>query len=152
QEVSSLQLEDLTRDLAEFTVIAGEPTGPANFPRLLMVVAMIAGLIGLVLTIGPGGAAAARYPLHAVVLALRGVFLLAVAAALLSRVVFGDFLEQGERCPVALRADRFAPLEHGTIRLDEHRPRGAVALSSRPHVITWARARDRDAGRELVVL
>jgi hypothetical protein len=105
QEVSDLQLADLTRDLPEYEILPGAPSGATTAPRwmLLLAAALAAGWLAL-------GARArrARRACRFLRAAALTAALLAFAAVLVARFVLGGFLDSGERCPILLLRGRVA--------------------------------------------
>jgi endonuclease/exonuclease/phosphatase family metal-dependent hydrolase len=146
QEVSEIQLEDLSCELSGFRLIPGEPTGRSSFPRWIAGFTFAIGLLWLALVLQRWSGGAESRPRDVLVPLLETIALLALALLFSIRWFLGDFLDRGERCPL-LVDPRFEPIATGTIHLGS---REGVVAAGTPHVLHWARLRD-DFGREILV-
>lgn len=149
QEASALQIADLTRELPGYTVIAGATSGPTSAPLWWLSAAAILAL-GWWLAGRSRARTRARSTLR--IFTASGA-LLSLAALGVIRLLQGDFVDQGEHCPILVRAERFASDRHGTFwdSAQPERPGSMHAGGLRPHIVTWADLTDRVTGARYTV-
>ena len=148
QEVSEIQLADLTRDLPEYEVVPGARSGPASFYALALVLAASFGTVWLTLMLRGRRSHERRSARRMPGLVAGAGALFALVSALTARYVLGGFLDSGERCPILLLRGRVTAVQLGSFWFSPHpdRPGSTLPGSPTPHVVHWTRVADSRTG------